>query len=338
MTNPIKSIAAAAATAAAITALPITTAAAQTTDNCAAVEIIVVSGTGESNSNDDPHNIQGFNAGYNYTQALDEKYGDKVSAWQVPYTASVGIIGSLGESRADAPIPYGASRVQGVNTTLAHMAQVAADCPGTKFMLTGFSQGASVAGDIAAAVANGEVPGVTPADVLATYLIADPARAQLTDQSASSVTGPAGVRTADGAIYLPLDGAGMPNTADIGMTGVREGASFYDTDVISICHPLDSACSTFAGGVLQKIGQGMNEWTTPSNNHLRAAPNGLAGVDIVSLIPTQGLLNIPIIEIPQALLQAVANGDAEEASLIARGFGNSDLTAAQRSAVASTLR
>jgi len=60
----------------------------------------------------------------------------RVQLYYVPYPAQFGN-----------PMPYEQSRAAGVTATTTQLAATAARCPATSFALTGFSQGASVAGD-----------------------------------------------------------------------------------------------------------------------------------------------------------------------------------------------
>ena len=292
---------------------------------CSAVELIVMAGTGESSSTDDPNDIFGLASGINYTANMDNKYGDQVSAWQTPYASSVGIVGTLGETRADQTLPYGASRVQGTEAAIDRMEEVAVSCPDTKFMISGFSQGATVAGDVVEAVSQGRVAGVESDDILAAYLLADPGRAQMTQEQVTTSTGATGFKTVNGAVLVPLDQS-IPNSTSVGLTGPRSAGAFdsYSDNIMSFCHPNDAACSAEPGDILQQVGQTMNEWTVPSNDHILASPDGLKGVDVMG---TMGIF------LPH-IIRSLADGDDTSVistmNLVAR---NPSLNTSQKAAM-----
>ena len=82
---------------------------------------------------------------------------------------------------------YEASEQQAVATLTDQVAAQLAACPGSRVMLFGYSQGAHVAGDVAARIGAGQDPRVPADRVLAVGLFGDPAR------SAGVRTVPAGV-------------------------------------------------------------------------------------------------------------------------------------------------
>lgn len=305
----------------------VTAAPSQAQPTCASVHIISVAGTAESSPTDDPNSITGFAAGRNFVKELDEKY-EHVTSWQLPYTASAGALASLGNTKAPQPLPYGASRAEGSARATEHIAQVAAECPDTKFVLTGFSQGASVAGDVTADILGGKIAGVDKDSLLATYLIADPGRAQLTGEQGTSSTGATGLRGKNGELVIPLDKVASL-TGTEGLTSPRAGSfAAAEGDVLSFCHPNDIACATEPNGILQKVGTAANNWTSNYPHHL-AAGTGLQGVDLLALYQSAvGLMDL--LWLPNAIL----TGDADRvAPVLERAANSSSLTPSQREAV-----
>ena len=175
-----------------------------------------------------------------------EAAGGSVSTWQVPYTASVGVLGTLGETRTNMALPYGASLDTGKRAVRTHLAALHDACPDTKVLFLGFSQGAGLLGDLVA-----ESPDPS---LVAAYLIADPGRSRTTYRSAESLTGAHGVRGENGEILIPLDGVQLASDVS-GLTGPRRG-SFHDTEaeVLTFCHSNDLACATQHDGLAQRVG------------------------------------------------------------------------------------
>lgn len=70
---------------------------------------------------------------------------------------------------------YFASKKKGYQATWNTMEHYNLQCPGIKFILVGYSQGAHIAGDIAASIAKEQAP-TLPKQLRAVHLLADPAR------------------------------------------------------------------------------------------------------------------------------------------------------------------
>ena len=212
---------------------------------CTDFEIVIAAGTGDSNQGDDPLHVRGLRPGS--TLIVDvEKAVASVSVWQVPYAASVGILGTLGETRTNMALPYGASLDTGKRAVRTHLATLHGACPDTKVLFLGFSQGAGLLGDLVA-----ETP---DPHLVAAYLIADPGRSRTTYRSSETVTGAHGVRGENGEILIPLDGVQLASDVS-GLTGPRRG-SFHDTEaeVLTFCHSNDLACATQHDGLAQAVG------------------------------------------------------------------------------------
>ena len=116
---------------------------------------------------------------------------------------------------------YLASKQAGIDSANARMRTLASRCPTTDFLLTGYSQGADAAGDIAAAI--GHNKGAIPADrLLGVALVADPSQSPLGQ---------------------PTLGLNQPG---VGFAGVRAGGFGSLTQrngILSICAPLDYFCN-----------------------------------------------------------------------------------------------
>ncbi|WP_328305566.1 cutinase family protein [Actinomycetospora sp. NBC_00405] len=118
---------------------------------------------------------------------------------------------------------YEASEQQAVTTLTDQVAAQLAACPGSRAMLFGYSQGAHVAGDVAARIGAGQDARVPADRVLAVGLFGDPARG-------------AGVRT------VPDGVTGQ------GVLPAREGGfGALAARTIEVCAPQDPVCATAAG-------------------------------------------------------------------------------------------
>lgn len=264
---------------------------------CPAVNIVVAAGSFESTANDSPEDIRGFAHGVNFAAELQNAFPRQVTAWQVPYPSSVSVLGSALdartlEERAHGYLPYGASRAEGVRMATEHMAELAARCPDVKFLVAGYSQGASVAGDTVTAVGRGTVPGVTSDSILGTYLLADPGRSPLGTETVSLANGAEGIRSATGEVFIPLD-QGTPPAHYEGLTGPRASTAFtsFEDRVLSICHPSDPACSTAPGRLPQRVGDALNE-LEKSPDHEQAVKAGLTDPKVLGVM---FLISLPLI-------------------------------------------
>jgi hypothetical protein len=135
---------------------------------------------------------------------------------------------------------YGDSKVDGSTRAVAVLTDIASSCPTTHFTITGYSQGADIAGDLASKIGNGSGP--IPAEmVLAVGLLADPG-------SGTSGEAPVGPRASGNGIADPRP-AGM---------GALSGR------VASICDPADMYCSIKKGAnpVLGTLGSVLSKTTT----------------------------------------------------------------------------
>lgn len=247
--------------ATAITALPGSPIAPQTASaqSCSTIHMVNADGTGSSNINNNPDDEGKFSptlGSIKYaTETTKDIPGLSIDYWNVPYDSAAGAVFSLG-SPEQAPVPYGMSRIKGAQIGIDHIKEYHAACPDSKIGVIGYSQGASVAGDIAALLANGAVEGFTRDDFFGAILLADPGRSGKSEK----YTGPQNETTA----YIPLPKNATyerngeystitdPNT--VGWTGQRSlGFKDFSGRVISICHDSDVACSVDPNSVLRPI-------------------------------------------------------------------------------------
>lgn len=202
---------------------------------CPAVQVISAPGTWESAPDDDPFNPQANPKSFmlSITQPLQEAYDiNDVRVWTLPYTAQFRNI------NADHEMSYDQSRQEGTNKVNGELAHVAETCPSTEFILTGFSQGAVLLGDIASEIGKDE--GVIPADrVRGVALIADGRRENGVGQNPGVELNGIGAEIA----LQPVNGLVQFVTPGATMRGAREGGFGVLNDrVQQICAPDDSIC------------------------------------------------------------------------------------------------
>jgi|GEM_PF-823466 len=189
LTHPVVSMTAAVAISAGLVA---PTALAQNGINrCPDNLIVAFPGTGETSEQADPDAQTGMLA--NITQPLiANNDSDTVQAYYVPYPA-VAVDPNSG-------ITYAQSKKIGVDKASQEISSRMAECPNTHFSLTGYSQGADAAGDLAAAIGNGKSP--IPADrITSVALLSDPGQSPGdTTSSGQGTTGFAGGRGGLGAL------------------------------------------------------------------------------------------------------------------------------------------
>ncbi|WP_075733114.1 cutinase family protein [Corynebacterium phocae] len=306
---------------------------------CHPVHVVQAAGTGFSSSasHDLPAHLL-FDL-WNPGERLQEKFGaNAVGAMNIPYPASLGRVSAFSPtSLGNEGHTYGESVLLGVEAGQRELETVAHWCPDTKFVLIGYSQGAAVAGDLAARVSAGEVSGVAPDNVAAVVVVADPGRSETgapapaTPPQPTVLYGPVppGVMAAGGEI---INGGGtgvLPGRS--GMTGARPG-SFHNLrgKVLSLCDSRDMACSTPTGSVIQDVAGYANrvEWTGPvdstSGQLIAALSNG--GVSEEQLRRNgYGLLQLPalIASVEEILgFHAVLTKNGDVATLLGRAIVN----------------
>ncbi|NLG55187.1 MAG: cutinase family protein [Rhodococcus sp.] len=200
--------------------------------SCPDVQVVVVPGTWESSSTDDPYapTANPMSLMLNVSGPLQERFDpSRADVYTVPYVAQFSNPIAL---PPDGQTSYNKSRGEGTARATEFIAARHAECPLTTFALTGFSQGAVIAGDIAARIGAGDGP-IAEDLVLGVALLADGRR----DPAQGTSVGP----PVEGVgAEVSLSGLDVPG---ITMTGSREGG-FGDLDdrVVSICAPSDGIC------------------------------------------------------------------------------------------------
>ena len=145
--------------------------------------------------------------------AIKAEHGHRAEVHTLPYMARA----------FDNGYTYADSKVDAIERSEQTLSKVADSCPSTKFTITGFSQGADAAGDLASAIGNGSGP-VDAGRVLAVGLLADPG------------AGTMGAATVG------------PRTSGTGIADPRpQGMGALAGRVASICGPGDLYCSIDKG-------------------------------------------------------------------------------------------
>lgn len=202
-------------------ALLLHTAPAALAANCPAIQAIAVPGTTQTTPDADPNKPVGVLG--DILEPLRKNSPVRLVTYYTPYPATI-VGGTDGGG-------YRASKNAGIDATNARLKSVANACPSTVFILTGYSQGADVAGDVAAAIGNNR--GVIPASrLLGVALVADPSQA------------PVGQPT----IGLPDQG--------LGFAGVRSGGFGSLTQrngLLSVCAPRDYYCNLPQGELVMRM-------------------------------------------------------------------------------------
>lgn len=204
-------------------------------DWCPRVEFISAPGTWESAADDDPIN-PGANPNsfmLSITNPLKEAYvPEDVKVWTLPYTAQFRNINAQHEMSYDDSRNEGTSRLEG---ELTYMHET---CPNTKFVLSGFSQGAVIAGDVADRIGGGNGP-VPAESVAGVALIADGRRQDGVGINPGAHVGGVGAEIALQPVSTLIQGI-VPGAT---MRGERaNGFGALADRTFQICAPNDSIC------------------------------------------------------------------------------------------------
>ncbi|TQC41636.1 cutinase family protein [Rhodococcus sp. WS4] len=179
--------------------------------NCAATFNLFIPGTWETNENADPNRPVGMLAPV--AAAIEAQNGARAQIYSLPYMASA----------FDNGHTYADSKADAVSKATAVLKSYADKCRGAKITVTGYSQGADAAGDLASAIGNARGP-VDADQVLGVALLADPG------------AGTKGAATVG------------PTTSGEGIAGPRsQGMGTLSGRVASICDPKDLYCSIRKG-------------------------------------------------------------------------------------------
>lgn len=193
---------------------------------CPSNLVVAFPGTGETNDHADPNAQVGMLA--NVTRSLTAtQSANRVQTFYVPYPA-VAVDPATG-------MTYAQSKSIGIDNATREITSRIAECPDTHFSLTGYSQGADAAGDLAAAIGSGQSP--IPAERIASVaLLSDPG------QSPGDATG---------------SGAGTQ-----GFAGGRGGLGKLQDRATWVCNENDLYCNTPADkpalAMLGKLGANLD--------------------------------------------------------------------------------
>ena len=189
---------------------------------CAPIILFAVPGTMGTTPLHTP-DISDFGLMRGVVNGTKAQLGGRVVSQYVPYAATAGTLMS-----------YNQSQQQGVSRLRIALASAAKQCPNSKFAISGYSQGAHVAGHVAHSIGHNRGP--IPAEkLIATGLIADPQRG-----------------TGGEALYGTAPGKA-------GILPAREGGwGQMDGKVINVCNMGDIYCDStpgyraLAGGLLDR--------------------------------------------------------------------------------------
>lgn len=203
-------------------------------DWCPEVEVIAAPGTWESGAEDDPihPHVNPLSFLLTVTTPIQERYPqERVKVWTLPYAAQFRNI------NAPAEMTYDDSRTQGTDRVRAEMAETHRQCPVTDFVLTGFSQGAVLLGDLAEEL-GGPQPAVPPERVRGIALVADGRRVP---EQGVLVGNPVSGVGAEVALQ-PLNALVQPIVPGATMRGARGGFGVLNERVYQVCAPDDHIC------------------------------------------------------------------------------------------------
>ncbi|MFW0787790.1 cutinase family protein [Gordonia sp. CPCC 206044] len=232
---------------------------------------LFIPGTWETDASADP--AQETGALRPIADRIRHDHGDSAVVYFLPYVARAF---DNGES-------YGSSKATAVANAAQVLRAFADDHPGARFTITGYSQGADAAGDLAAAIGNGLGPVAADA-VLAVALLADPRAGT----SGETTVGPR------------PDGVGIADPRPQGMGSLVGRVS-------SICDPDDLYCSIdkrrnpFLGQLGTALGKTADEATVAADEAATFATT-IASIDVVGIV--RGFESLP---------RAIADGDLQAA-------------------------
>ena len=228
---------------------------------CHPVHVVQAAGSGFSHSWHPVARESLFDDHSSPADDLQVRFGARtVSTFQVKYPASLGRFSALGASgvvpEGTEAATYGESVRYGRDQATLEMETVARHCPGTRFILIGYSQGAHLIGDAAALVSAGQVRGVRADDIAAVLLFADPARAPLEPAAPQPArlyaAPPKGLRGANGETVQP--GGTALDPTRVGMAGTRNlGFHGLEGKVLSLCNGADMACATDPDSIIRTL-------------------------------------------------------------------------------------
>ncbi|WP_407727671.1 cutinase family protein (plasmid) [Rhodococcoides fascians] len=185
--------------------VPVASAAPATGSPCARYVAVLAPGTTETRADADPTKPAGMLG--QVGQELQRRYGSQIQVVYPSYPA---------QAFLQSGMTYATSKTEGDRATVDALTR----CPGSKFVIGGYSQGAQIANDVAVDIGTGSGP-TPPASVLAVALLANPKRGT----AGAKVVGPT----------LAGQGIGGPDARGFGALSGK---------VFDICHPDDKYCNT----------------------------------------------------------------------------------------------
>lgn len=283
--------------------------------SCAATFNLFIPGTWETNANADPNQTIGMLKPIG--DAIKRENGTQAEVYTLPYMARA----------FDNGHTYADSKADGLSKAEQVLEQIAEACRNTKITITGYSQGADIAGDLASGIGNEKVA-VPPERVLAVGLLADPG----TGTKGSATVGP---RTA---------GTGIADPRPQGM-GKLSGR------VATICDPGDMYCSIkkgsnpllgSLGSILSKTPSGTGHSSDSTTQVATALTSDFSEANLPELgsdVSTLGKqLSEPTVDIGQIATTAasIAKSLTPLADLLDSGAANSAATSQLAAAPAGT--
>lgn len=249
---------------------------AQAQPECTSVHMVNADGTGSSHAANNPSENGLFSPTLESIKYAIETTRDQfpettMSYWNVPYESAAGALFSAGNAN-QSPVPYGVSRVRGAQKGLDHIREYHRACPSSLIGVIGYSQGASVAGDIAALLANGAVEGFGNDNFFGAVLLADPGRSGRSQYTAAPTPNKAYIPIPQGAVYERNgEYSTVTKQNTVGWTGQRSlGFKDFSGKVISICHDDDVACSVDPSGPLRTIADLSDKNYAPGAHYLHS--------------------------------------------------------------------
>ncbi|NDZ97254.1 cutinase family protein [Streptomyces sp. SID6673] len=180
---------------------------------------------------------------------------------------------------------YGKSKAQAVANTTGLAATMLRRCPGTRIALTGYSQGADAAGDVASEIGTGRAA-IRPGQVAGVVLISDPRRSRQ-----------------DNLIGPPLAGEGSGGPRLDGMGWVKPRA-------FTICEPLDLYCNVPRDYFITRIVGYLAETSDPTPSQI-GQYQAEAGAIVAELLTLGG---------PGKIVEELSNARAREQITIFNAF------------------
>lgn len=236
-------------------------------DWCPAVEFVSVPGTWESSADDDPFAPKANPASFmlSITQPLQERYDiNQVRVFTVPYTAQ---FRNIQTERGRAEMTYNDSRAEGTAKLSGELKYVADQCSGTKFIISGFSQGAVIVGDVADQIGTRTGP-IPPERLLGAVMIADGRRENGVGVNPGVPVAGQGAEITMQPLQRVVDLAAPGAT----MTGARPGKFGEVADrAFELCAPNDTVCDAplAVGNAIERA----NDLIAANGNHAMYATN-----------------------------------------------------------------